>query len=60
MPWSFALIRRAHLRAMATSAALAAGVILAGCNAEQMGMVGDKATRPIPDKLLATADEVIE
>lgn len=38
---------------MATSAALAAGVLLAGCNAEQMGMVGDKATRPIPEKLLA-------
>ncbi|MEW6766493.1 MAG: L,D-transpeptidase family protein [Pseudomonadota bacterium] len=47
------LIRRAHMRALAMSAALAAGVLLAGCNAEQMGMVGDKATRPIPDKLLA-------
>ncbi|MBI3701195.1 MAG: hypothetical protein HY242_12215 [Afipia sp.] len=47
------MIGRAHMRAMATSAALAAGVLLAGCNAEQMGMVGEKATRPIPDKLLA-------
>ncbi len=47
------MIGRAHLRALATWAALAAGVLLAGCNAEQMGMVGEKATRPIPDKLLA-------
>ena len=47
------MIARTHLRALATSAALAAGMLLAGCNAEQMGMIGDKATRPIPEKLLA-------
>ena len=47
------MIGRTHLRALATSAALTAGVLLAGCNAEQMGMVGDKASRPIPEKLLA-------
>ena len=47
------MIGRTHIRALATSAALAAGVLLAGCNAEQMGMVGEKATRPIPEKLLA-------
>ena len=47
------MIGRTLLRALATSAALTAGVLLAGCNAEQMGMVGDKASRPIPEKLLA-------
>jgi murein L,D-transpeptidase YafK len=47
------LIGRTHVRALATLAALAAGVLLAGCNAEQMGMVGEKASRPIPEKLLA-------
>ena len=46
------MIGRTHVRALATLAALAAGVLLAGCNAEQMGMVGEKASRPIPEKLL--------
>jgi murein L,D-transpeptidase YafK len=37
-----------------TSAALAAGLALAGCNTDEMALVTNaKANRPIPDKLLA-------
>ncbi len=46
------MIGRTHFRALVTSAALAAGVVLSGCNGESI-MVGEKATRPIPEKLLA-------
>ena len=46
------MIGRTHLRVLATSAALAAGLVLSGCNGESM-LVGEKATRPIPEKLLA-------
>ena len=46
------MIGRTHLRVLATSAALAAGLVLSGCNSESM-LVGEKATRPIPEKLLA-------
>lgn len=51
-PRSLALIDRTHIRALVTSAALAAGVLLAGCNGEQLSP-SSKANRPIPDKLLA-------
>src|SRR5579859_2239923 len=42
-----------------TSAALAAGVLLAGCNSEEIGTLATnaKANRPIPDKLLADMAE---
>ena len=46
------MIDRTHIRALVTSAALAAGVLLAGCNGEQLSP-SSKANRPIPDKLLA-------
>ncbi len=46
------MINRTHVRALATAAALAAGVMLAGCNGEQLSP-SSKANRPIPDKLLA-------
>jgi murein L,D-transpeptidase YafK len=49
---SLALIDRTHLRALVTAAALAAGVLLSGCNGEQLSP-SSKANRPIPDKLLA-------
>jgi len=52
LPRSFALIDRTHVRAFVTAAALAAGVLLAGCNGDAL-QTGAKATRPIPDKLLA-------
>src|SRR5450755_2602443 len=41
-----------HLRVLAMSAALAAGLVLSGCNGESI-LVGEKATRPIPERLLA-------
>jgi len=45
---------RTHVRALMTSAALAAGLALAGCNTEDMALVTNaKANKPIPDKLLA-------
>ena len=49
---SLALIDRTPIRALTTAAALAAGVLLAGCNGEQLSP-SSKANRPIPDKLLA-------
>lgn len=52
LPRSLALIDRTHIRALVTSAALAAGLVLAGCNGEQLSP-SSKANRPIPDKLLA-------
>jgi len=46
---------RTQVRALMTSAALAAGVLLAGCNSEEIGTLATnaKANRPIPDKMLA-------
>jgi murein L,D-transpeptidase YafK len=52
---SLALIDRTHLRALATSAALAAGLLLSACNGDSLS-TGAKANRPIPDKLLAEID----
>lgn len=52
LPRSFALTGRATIRALATSAALAAAVVLAGCNGDGLSPSA-KANRPIPDKLLA-------
>jgi murein L,D-transpeptidase YafK len=46
------LTGRKPIRALVTSAALAAGIALAGCNNEGLSTNG-KATRPIPDKLLS-------
>ena len=43
---------RKPVRALVASAALAAGIALAGCNNEGLSTNG-KATRPIPDKLLS-------
>jgi len=42
-----------------TSAALAASVLLAGCNSEEIGTLATnaKANRPIPDKMLAEMSE---
>jgi len=46
------LIERTPVRALLTSAALAAAIVLAGCNGEQLSPSA-KANRPIPEKLLA-------
>jgi murein L,D-transpeptidase YafK len=52
LPRRLVLIDRTHVRALVTSAALAAGVLLSACNGEQLSP-SSKANRPIPDKLLA-------
>src|ERR1700712_631507 len=52
--WSFALIYRSLLRALITSAALAAGVLLAGCNSDEISLANNaKANQPVPAKLVA-------
>src|SRR3954454_14294275 len=52
--WSFALIDRSLVRALVTSAALAAGVLLAGCNSDEVSLANNaKANQPVPPKLIA-------
>ncbi len=52
--WSFALIGRSLVRALITSVALAAGVLLAGCNSDEISLANNaKANQPVPPKLLA-------
>ena len=52
--WSFALIGRSLVRALMTSVALAAGVLLAGCNGDEISLANNaKANQPVPPKLLA-------
>src|SRR5271169_6075007 len=52
--WSFALIYRSLVRAIITSAALAAGVLLAGCNSDEISLATNaKANQPVPPKLIA-------
>jgi murein L,D-transpeptidase YafK len=56
--WSFALIHRSLLRALITSAALAAGVLLAGCNSDEVSLASNaKANQPVPPKLVADMGE---
>ena len=49
------LIGRTLVRALMTSAALAAGVLLAGCNSDELATLATnaKANQPVPPKLLA-------
>jgi murein L,D-transpeptidase YafK len=52
--WSFALIHRSLVRAIVTSAALAAGLLLAGCNSDEISLATNaKANQPVPPKLIA-------
>jgi murein L,D-transpeptidase YafK len=52
--WSFALIDRSLFRALATSAVLAAGALLAGCNSDEISLANNaKANQPVPPQLLA-------
>ncbi len=52
--WSFALICRSPIRALITSVALAAGVLLAGCNSDEISLANNaKANQPVPPKLVA-------
>jgi murein L,D-transpeptidase YafK len=48
----FALTDRTKVRALATSAVLALGVLLSGCNGDAISPTA-KANKPIPEKLLA-------
>jgi murein L,D-transpeptidase YafK len=48
------LIYRSLVRALITSAALAAGVLLAGCNSDEISLANNaKANQPVPAKLVA-------
>jgi murein L,D-transpeptidase YafK len=49
---SFALTDRTNIRALVTSAVLAAGLLLSACNGDAISPSA-KANRPIPEKLLA-------
>src|SRR3981189_3344648 len=52
--WTFALIYRSLVRALITSAALAAGVLLTGCNSDEISLATNaKANQPVPPKLLS-------
>src|SRR5580704_15720833 len=56
--WSFALICRSLVRALITSAALVAGVLLAGCNSDEISLANNaKANQPVSPKLLADMAE---
>jgi murein L,D-transpeptidase YafK len=49
---------RSLVRVMITSAALGAGVMLAGCNSDEMALAtNSKANQPVPPKLIATIAE---
>src|SRR5260370_9553774 len=51
--WSFALICRSPIRALITSVPLAAGVLLAGCNSDEISLANNaKANQPVPPKLV--------
>src|SRR6202051_1672761 len=56
--WSFALIYRSLVRALIASATLAAGVLLAGCNSDEVSLASNaKANQPVPPKLVADMAE---
>lgn len=52
------MIYRTLVRALITTAALAAGVLLAGCNSDEVSLATNaKANQPVPPKLLAAMVE---
>lgn len=56
--WSSALISRSLVRVLVTSAALAAGALLAGCNSDEVSLATNaKANQPVPPKLVADMAE---
>jgi len=56
--WSFALIYRSLVRALITSVALAAGVLLAGCDTDEISLAANaKANQPVSPKLIAAMAE---
>jgi murein L,D-transpeptidase YafK len=55
---SFALIYRSVVRALFTAAVLAGGVLLAGCNSDEISLASNsKANQPVPPKLIADMAE---
>jgi len=56
--WSSALNYRSLVRVMITSAALGAGVMLAGCNSDEIALAtNSKANQPVSPKLVAAINE---
>jgi murein L,D-transpeptidase YafK len=56
--WSSDLIDRPLVRALLTSAALAAAVLLSGCNSDDVSLATNaKANQPVPPKLIAAMTE---
>ncbi|WP_257167889.1 L,D-transpeptidase family protein [Bradyrhizobium sp. SRS-191] len=52
------MINRAFVRVLMTSAALAAGALLTGCNSDQVALATNaKANQPVPPKLVAAMTE---
>ncbi|MFL6820259.1 MAG: L,D-transpeptidase family protein [Bradyrhizobium sp.] len=52
------MIHRSVLRALITSAVLAGGVLLAGCNGDEISLASNsKANQPVPHKLIADMGE---
>ena len=48
------MIDRSLVRALITSAALGAGVLLAGCNSDDISLANNaKANQPVPARLIA-------
>src|SRR3954452_13791248 len=55
---SFALTHGSVVRALFTEAVLASGVLLAGCNSDEISLASNaKANQPVPPKLLADMTE---
>jgi murein L,D-transpeptidase YafK len=56
--WSSDLIHRSLVRALITSAALAAGALLSGCNSDEVSLAANaKANQPVPPKLISAMTE---
>src|ERR1700712_343483 len=56
--WSLALIYRSLLRALVTTAALGAAVLLAGCNSDEISLASNaKANQPVSPKLVSEMSE---
>jgi murein L,D-transpeptidase YafK len=56
--WSSALTYRSPVRALITSVALTAGVLLAGCNSDEISLANNaKANQPVSPKLVADMAE---
>ncbi|CAN5410394.1 murein L,D-transpeptidase [soil metagenome] len=55
---SFTLINRSLVRALATAVVLATGLVLAGCNTDEISLANNaKANQPVPARLVAEMGE---